>query len=108
MMTKLVLTFGVLALVAALAGNLPATAHVTLTRPAIAGGTALQAGDYRLLIGEGKVTLTIDKQSFVIPAKIETGTRKFEVNQVQYDSTASPVKLLEIGIGGTKTRVIFN
>ena len=107
-MTKLALTFTVLALVAALAGNLPATTHVTLTRPAIANGTALMAGDYRLLLGDGKVTFSIDKQSFVVPAKIETGSKRFEVNQVQYDSSVAPVKLTGIAIGGTNTRVIFN
>lgn len=108
MFPKFVLAFCVLALVAAFAGNLPATAHVTLTMPAVVGGTALQPGDYRLLIGDGKVTFTIDKHSFEIPAKVETAAKKFEGNKVQYDSVGSQTKISQIALGGTKTRLIFN
>jgi len=108
MLTKLVLAFSILALVAAFAGNLPATAHVTLTKPAVVNGTALKAGDYRLLIGDAKVTFNIEKQSFDIPAKIETAAKKFDANQVQYDVVGTQTTILEISLGGTKTRLIFN
>lgn len=108
MFTKFVLAFSILALVATFAGNLPPAAHVTLTKPAVVSGTALKAGDYRLLVGDGKVTFNIEKQSFEIPAKIETNSRKFDVNQVEYDSTVVPTKVTEISLGGTKTRLIFN
>jgi hypothetical protein len=108
MLTKFVLAFSILALVAALAGTLPAAAHVTLSKPAVVNGTALKAGDYRLLIGNGKVTFNIDKQSFDIPAKIQTGDKKFDVNQVQYDVVGSQTTIREIALGGTKTRLIFN
>jgi hypothetical protein len=108
MLTKLVLAFSILALVAAFAGTLPATAHVTLTKPAVVNGTALKAGDYRLLIGESKVTFHIDKQSFDIPAKIETVSKKFDATQVQYDVVGSQTVVREIALGGTKTRLLFN
>jgi hypothetical protein len=108
MLTKFVLTFAVLALVATFAGNLPATAHVTLTQPAVVSGTALKAGDYRLLIGDAKVTFNLDKKSFDIPAKIETGSKKFDVNEVQYDTVGSQTTITEIDLGGTKTRLIFS
>jgi hypothetical protein len=58
MLTKFVLAFRILALVAAFAGYLPTTAHVTLAQNAVISGTALKAGEYRLLIGDGKVTLS--------------------------------------------------
>jgi hypothetical protein len=108
MLTKFVLAFSTLALVAALAGNLPTSAHVTLSKPAVVNGTALKAGDYRLLIGDGKVTFNIDKQSFDIPAKIQTGEKKFDVTQVQYDAVGSQTTIREIALGGTKTRLVFN
>jgi hypothetical protein len=107
MLTKFVLAFCVLALVASFAGTLPAVAHVTLTQPVVIAGTALKAGDYRLLIGDAKVTFGIDKQAFDIPVKIETAPKKFDETQVQYVVAGSQTVVKEIGIGGTKTRLIF-
>ena len=108
MFTKFVLAFAVLALVAAFAGNLPATAHVTLTKSVVVNGTALKAGDYVLFIGDGKVTFSIAKKSVDIPAKIEVGTKKFDVNEVEYDVVGSQDTITAINLGGSKTRLIFN
>jgi hypothetical protein len=108
MLTKFVIAFSILALVAAFAGTAPAVAHVTLARPALLSGTALPAGDYRVLIGDGKVTFSIDRKSFDIPAKIETATKKFEITEVAYDDSNSKTSVKEISLGGTKTRLIFN
>ena len=47
MLTRFVLAFAVPALVAAFAGNLPATAHVTITKSVVVHGTALESGDLR-------------------------------------------------------------
>ena len=108
MSTKFVVAFCILALAVVFAGTVPAVAHVTLARPALLAGTALPAGDYRLLIGEGKVTFNINKKSFEIPAKIETGSNKFEVTEVNYDDAGPKTIVKEIALGGTKTRLIFN
>jgi hypothetical protein len=43
-----------------------------------------------------------------VPAKIETAAKKFDVNEVQYDTVDSKVVVGEIALGGTKTRLIFN
>ena len=107
-MTKFVIAFCILALVAAFAGTVPAVAHVTLAHPALVAGTQLPAGDYRLLIAESKVTFIIDRKSFEIPAKIETVAKKFDVNEVSYEGSDSKTSVREINLGGTKTRLIFN
>ncbi len=108
MLTKFVIAFSILALVAAFAGTAPTVAHVTLARPALLSGTALAAGDYRLLIGDGKVTFMIDRKSFEVAAKIETATKKFDVTEVNYDDSTSKTAVKEISLGGTKTRLLFN
>ena len=108
MLTKFVIAFSILALVAVFAGTAPAVAHVTLARPALLSGTALPAGDYRLLIGDGKVTFNLDKKSFEITAKVETASKKFEITEVAYDESTPKVSVKEISLGGTKTRLIFN
>jgi hypothetical protein len=107
MLTKFVVAFSVLALLAAFAGTVPAVAHVTLFKTTILSGTTLQAGEYRLLIGDGKVTFSIDKKSFDVPAKVETAPKKFDNTEVQYDGTNQNV-VRQISLGGTKTLLIFN
>ena len=111
MLTKLVVAFSILALVAAMAGTVPAkgTIHkVTLTQPAVIKGTALKAGEYRLTVRPGSVTFTLGKDSHEIPAKVETGTTKYFTDQVQYDRVHDQVTISEIGLGGTTTRLVFN
>lgn len=111
MRTKFVAAFCILALAVAFAGNLPVkglTCHVTLSRPAVVNGTALKPGDYRLTISESNVTFTINKESHEIPAKAETGEKKYETNQVIYQNVGSQTSISEIYLGGTKTRLVFN
>lgn len=79
-----------------------------MSQPAVVNGTALKAGDYRVIVNEGKVTFTIDKESREIPAKVETGQKKYDVNRVQYDVVGSQTTISEICLGGTKTRLLFN
>lgn len=105
MLTKFVLAFGILALLVTFAGSVPAVAHVTLYKTAVISGTTLKAGEYRILLGEGKVTFSLNKQTFDIPAKIETSPKKFDNTEVQYQAE-NVVK--EITLGGTKTRLVFN
>ena len=110
MLTKFIIGFTILALVAAVAGTVPgkiATANVTLTTAALVKGTALKAGDYRVIVTNDKVIFTQDKLTLEIPAKIETGTAKFDVNRVQYDSVGNQTIISQIALGGTKIRILF-
>jgi hypothetical protein len=100
----------ILALVA-IAGTIPGkgpTCTVTVTTPALLKGIVLKPGDYRVTVGADKVTFTLDRQSQDIPAKIETGATKFDVNRVQYDEVGGKTVISQIALGGTKIRVIFN
>jgi hypothetical protein len=108
MLTKFVIAFSVVALVAAFAGNIPAVAHVTLTEPSVIGGNSFQAGEYRVLIGDAKVTFTIDKKSVDIPAKIETADKKFATNEIRTTGKGSQTVVESISLGGSKLRLIFN
>jgi hypothetical protein len=97
--------------VAAIAGTRPAkgpTCQVTLTQAAVVHGTALKAGDYKVNVNTGKITFTIGKESHEIPANIETGNKKYDQNEVQYDQTGNQSTIKEICLGGTKLRVTFN
>jgi lipoprotein-anchoring transpeptidase ErfK/SrfK len=111
MLTKFVVAFSILALVAATAGSIPVKGpsyKVTLSQPVVITGTALKAGEYRLNVNSGTVTFTLDKESHAIPAKVETNSSKYPTDQVRYDKDGDKVKVLDICLGGTKTRLVFN
>jgi len=111
MLIKFVVGFSILALVAAVAGSIPVTGSthkVTLSQPAVVGGTALKSGEYRLSVTAGTVTFMLDKESHAIPAKVETNGSKYDTDQVRYDQDGGKTKISEICLGGTKTRLVFN
>ena len=111
MLTKFIVAFSILALVAAIAGTVPVkgpTHKVLLTQPALVGGTALKAGEYRLSVRNGTVTFTLGKDTHEIPAKVETNGTKYFTDQVQYEKDRDQVKISEICLGGTTTRLVFN
>ena len=111
MLTKFVVVFTILAVVAAIAGTVPgqiSERSVTLTTPVTLNGQALKAGVYKVTVLPNKVTFTMGKQSQDVPAKVETNTRKFDQNQVQYEGQGAQTTVSQICLGGTKIRVIFN
>ena len=111
MLTKFVLAFTILALVAATAGTVPTkgpTFHLTLTQSVVLNGTALKAGDYKVTVTPGKVTFTDNKGSYDVPATVDAAKAKYFDNQVQYETAGNQTTIKEIGVGGTKTRLTFN
>lgn len=108
MLTKFVVAFSILALMAVFAGTVPAVAHVTIFKTSVLSGTTLQAGEYRLLIGDGKVTFTIEKKNIEIAAKVQQAAKKFENTEIHYDSTPNQNAIREITLGGSKTQLLFN
>jgi hypothetical protein len=110
MLTKLVIAFSILALAAAFAGTIPTkgtSSEITLSESAVINGTALKAGDYHLIVNPGKVTFVIKKEAREIAATVETGDKKYEQNEVQYDHAGNQTTIKQICLGGTKTRVLF-
>lgn len=111
MLTKFLVAFSILALVAAVAGTVPAkvsTYNVTLSAPAVVKGAALKAGDYKVSVGADKVTFTMGKESREVPAKVETDATKHPENQIRFDQVGNQNTITEISFGGSKTRLVFN
>jgi len=110
MLTKFIVVFAVVALVA-IAGSIPAkglTYHVVIAEKAQVSGATLQPGEYKVTVNPDKVTFTLDKTSQEVPVKIETGEKKFSDNQVMFDNQGSQTLLKRISLGGTKTTLTFN
>ena len=111
MLKKIVFVFAVLALVMAYAGTVPPAGHtykVTFLQPSVLKGNNIQAGEYRVTVGVDKVTIAVGKTPVEIPAKVETGDKKFDVTAIQYSTVNGKSEIIEIRLGGTKTTLLFN
>lgn len=104
MFKKFILGFAVLAMAAASA----ATYTITLTRPSVVKGTELKAGQYRLSLGDSKVTIAGEKQSIEVPVKVENGDTKFDHTAFRYEAQGDKSTISEIRLGGTKTKLVLN
>ena len=111
MFTKLALILAVVALVAS-AGTVPAVGHytVTLSQPSVIQGTALKAGDYRLVLTASKVTILNEFGKSVVeaPVTVVTQDKKFDGTVVGFDTATGKNVITEIRLGGTKTKIKFN
>ncbi|MGD0870194.1 MAG: hypothetical protein ABSB88_11625 [Bryobacteraceae bacterium] len=111
MIKKVIMVLAILALVAS-AGTVPAGGHykITLERPAIVKGTVLKAGDYKVTLGDAKVTISTDsgKNPIEVPAKLESVEKKFSETVVGYVTENGKQTLTEIRLGGTTTKVVFD
>jgi len=111
MVKKLVVLFAILAVAMAVAGTVPVgrtTFRITLSQPSVVNGTVLKPGDYKLNLGEDKITLVQGKFSVEAPAKIETVESKFSDTAIRYTETAGKQVVAEIRLGGSKTKVVLS
>ena len=102
--------FGLVALVAAFAGTVPAPGSsfkVNFTKASVVKGKELKAGEYRVSLGTDKVTITDDKTTVDAAAKIESATEKFKMTAVRYLEVDGKAVIAEIRVGGTTTRITF-
>jgi len=84
------------------------TYSVTLLQSSMVAGTELKAGAYRLNLEQDKVVLTNGKQSVESTVKVEQGDSKFVSTTVRYENEAGKYRVLEIRLGGTKTKLVFD
>jgi len=110
MIQKIVLILAVLALVAS-AGTIPAHGiyKFSLDRPSVVKGTVLTPGEYKISLGDAKVTITTNKGKVALEtaAKIESAPKKYADTVVGFDSENGKPQITEIRLGGTTTKVVF-
>ena len=82
--------------------------NVSLSRPNMLGTTELKPGDYKIEVDGGKAILRQGKVQTESPVKVEEGDKKFDNNVVRYATSADgKLRIQEIRIGGTRTKLIF-
>jgi hypothetical protein len=104
MITKFAVSFAALALTIATAGT---THRLNLYEPALVGGQELKAGAYKIEIDENRAVIKGGKQTVEAAVKVETGAEKYRSTTVRYDNSNGKMKVQEIRLGGTNTKVIF-
>jgi len=74
------------------------------------GAAELRPGEYKLLVEDGKVVLTHLKsgESIEVNGKIETAPEKFKTTEVHASRVGEISQILEIRMGGSKTKIAFD
>ena len=95
-------------LVAGLAAASARTYTVSLFETAMVGATELKPGEYKIEVNDQKAVIRKGKVQTESPVKVEEGDTKFAATVVRYNNNADgKVRIQEIRIGGTKTRLVF-
>lgn len=71
-------------------------------------GHELTPGNYKLELEGEKVTITNGKKTIESEVKVEESAEKFARDSVRYIETDGKMKVREIRLGGTNTKLVFS
>ena len=81
---------------------------VNLFQPSLVGATELKPGQYKIEVSDKKAIIRQGKVQTESSVKVEEGDTRFDTTVVRYVNSADgKVRIQEIRIGGTKTRLLF-
>ena len=109
-MKKLIVLFALFALVAAIAGTVPAVGpsyKIKLLRLSVVKGIELKEGEYKLNLNKDTATIVNGKVSVEAAVQVENADSKYDTTSVRYVEQAGKSVITEIRVGGTKTKVVF-
>ncbi len=106
-MTKSVKIFALM-LTIALAVASANTFTVTLFQPSMVAGKELKPGDYKVTVSNEKAVIEKGKEKVEAAVKVENVDSKFSTTSVRYTNAEGKMKVTEIRLGGTTTKVVFN
>jgi|SRR5271170_1064631 len=104
-LSKLMLSFGTLALAIASAAS---SYRFSLSEPSFVAGKELKPGDYKIELNGDKALIKAGKQTVETAVKVENGSEKFPETSVRYANTDGKMIVTEIRLGGTNTKLVFN
>jgi hypothetical protein len=103
-MKKLLLAFAVVGLAVA-----SAKSHtVNLYSPAIVGSTELKPGSYTLEVTDSKAVLRNGKVRGEADVKVENNGTRYSTTTVRFTEANGKMKIQEIRLGGTNTKLTFD
>ena len=81
---------------------------ITLFQPAMFGGTQLSAGSYKIEVDGDKAVIHKGKDTCEAPVKVETADSKYSTTAVRFDNAGGQMRIQEVHVGGSKTKLVFN
>ena len=81
---------------------------VNLFQPTMVGATELKPGEYKVEVNDQTAVIRQGKVRTESQVKVEESDTKFDTTVVRYVNSADgKVRIQEIRLGGTKTRLVF-
>jgi hypothetical protein len=84
-----------------------ATYHITLLKPSVVAGQELKPGEYKVEVDNEKAVISHGKTSVETKVKTEAADKKYGSTTIKYEVESDKYKVQEIGIGGTKTKLVI-
>lgn len=84
------------------------TFTVRLHQPSMVEDKELKPGNYKVQLSEDTAIITNGKETVEIAIKREEGEQRFASTSVRYSDDQGRMKIREIRVGGTNTKVLFN
>ena len=104
MFIRSALTFAALTLGAV---GYAATYNVTLLKPTVISGKTLKPGEYKVEVNNDTAVIRHGKESVEAKVKTESADKKFNSTTLKYFKDGETLKLREIGIGGSTTKLVL-
>jgi len=80
---------------------------IDLFQPALLGSTQLAPGHYTVDILDQKAIVHSGKVKCEAPVKVESADTKYNTTTVRYDNADGKMRIQEIHVGGSKTKLVF-
>ena len=84
------------------------TYHITLLKPSVVAGKELKPGDYKIEVDNDKAVISRGKTTVEAKVKTEAADKKYNSTTIRYEMEGDKYKVQEIGIGGTKTKLVIS
>jgi hypothetical protein len=72
------------------------------------GNTELKAGEYKVEVVDQKAVIRKGKFQGEAPVKVETNGTRFDATTVRYNTGDGTMRIQEIRLGGTNTKLVFS
>lgn len=83
------------------------TYRVSFFQPSVIAGTELKPGEYKITLEGNKAVISSGGQKVEAAVRVETGDAKFSATSVRYMNGDGKLRVREIRIGNTKTKLVF-
>ncbi len=105
-MKTIVLFFAIALFTVAMAAD---TYNLTLFQASVVAGEELKAGDYKVVVDDGKVLFKKGRKTKAeATAKVEANGEKYRSTSVRYENGEGKYRISEIRLGGTNQKLVLN